>query len=65
MVEENFRRSLLLSRGDLTVFLQRPISCTFVVASALLLIGVTWSTWRAHAGRKSALNVATPELASE
>ena len=26
MVEENFRRALLLSRGDLMVFVQRPIS---------------------------------------
>jgi cbb3-type cytochrome oxidase subunit 3 len=28
------------------VFVQRPISCFFVVASALLLLGVTWSAWR-------------------
>ena len=46
MVEENFRRALLLSRGDLTVFMQRPISATFISISAFLLIAVTWSTWR-------------------
>lgn len=63
MVEENFRRALLLSRGDMMVFLQRPISCTFVVCSALLLIGVTWSAWRSHAGRKSAIEVPSTELA--
>ena len=46
MVEENFRRALLLSRGDMLVFVQRPISATFVALSAALLIGVTWSTLR-------------------
>lgn len=50
MVEENFRRSLLLSRGDLTVFVHRPISCVFVVLSALLLVGVTYSAWRGRRG---------------
>jgi TctA family transporter len=49
MVEENFRRALLLSRGDLAIFVQRPISGTFVGISCLLLLGVTWSAWR---GRK-------------
>jgi putative tricarboxylic transport membrane protein len=39
MVEENFRRALLLSRGDLAIFVERPISATFVGLSALLLLG--------------------------
>jgi len=30
LVEENFRRALLLSRGDLTVFVRRPISAAFI-----------------------------------
>src|SRR5580704_12267220 len=30
MIEENFRRSLLLSRGDMAVFFQRPISASFM-----------------------------------
>jgi putative tricarboxylic transport membrane protein len=38
MVEENFRRALLLSRGDLHVFLDRPISATFIGLSALLVL---------------------------
>lgn len=46
MLEENFRRSLLLSRGNLAVFIERPISGTFVAISALLLLGVIWSAWR-------------------
>jgi len=38
MVEENFRRALLLSRGDMAVFLTRPISAAFVVISALIVV---------------------------
>jgi TctA family transporter len=49
MVEENFRRAMLLSRGDVMVFVQRPISAAFVAISALLLIGVTWSNFRGKA----------------
>ena len=39
LMEENLRRALLLSRGDPTVFLTRPISATLlVVATALLIV---------------------------
>lgn len=38
MLEENFRRALLLSRGDWMTFVNQPISAVFVVASALLLL---------------------------
>ncbi|MCR2296854.1 tripartite tricarboxylate transporter permease, partial [Salmonella enterica] len=37
MVEENFRRALLLSRGDLAIFVTRPISLGFVLACVLLI----------------------------
>lgn len=37
MLEENFRRAMLLSRGDLMVFLQRPISAWFMAACALII----------------------------
>ncbi len=37
MMEENLRRALLLSRGDPTVFLTRPISLTLLIAAAALL----------------------------
>ena len=36
-LEENFRRSVLLSRGSLLTFVDRPISAAFVGLSALLL----------------------------
>ncbi|HEY4073832.1 MAG TPA: tripartite tricarboxylate transporter permease, partial [Herbaspirillum sp.] len=38
MVEENFRRAVLLSRGDLMVFIDRPISAAFISVSALLIL---------------------------
>jgi TctA family transporter len=37
-MEENLRRTLQVSNGNLTVFLTRPISLAFVVVSALMLI---------------------------
>ena len=38
MMEENFRRSLLLSRGDFSVFFTRPISLGLLIAAALLVL---------------------------
>jgi putative tricarboxylic transport membrane protein len=53
MVEENFRRALLLSRGDMAVFLNRPISAAFIAACALLILGQLFFAVRA-ARRKRA-----------
>ena len=36
-MEENFRRSLLLSRGDFTVFVTRPLSVGLLIAAAALV----------------------------
>ena len=38
LMEENFRRAMMISRGDLTVFLARPISGFLLFLSLLLLI---------------------------
>ena len=38
LMEENLRRAMLLSRGDPSVFLQRPISLAMLVIAALLLV---------------------------
>ena len=38
MLEENFRRALLLSRGDFTTFLTRPLSLGLLIAAALLVV---------------------------
>ena len=37
MLEENFRRAMLISCGDLTVFIERPISAVLLACAALLL----------------------------
>jgi TctA family transporter len=38
MMEENFRRAMLISRGDAMVFLAEPISAAFLVVAAFLLV---------------------------
>ncbi len=38
MMEENFRRALLLSRGDFTTFVTRPLSMSLLIAAAILVI---------------------------
>jgi TctA family transporter len=38
MMEENLRRALLLSRGSAMTFIERPISLTLLVLSAVLLV---------------------------
>jgi len=40
MMEENLRRALLLSRGDWSVFVMRPLSAGLLAAAALLLVVV-------------------------
>jgi TctA family transporter len=38
MMEENLRRAMLLSRGDWSVFVTRPLSATLLAMAVLLLI---------------------------
>jgi TctA family transporter len=38
MMEVYMRRAMLLSRGDPWIFLQRPLSLTFLAIAALLLL---------------------------
>ncbi|AZW31275.1 tripartite tricarboxylate transporter permease [Bordetella bronchiseptica] len=38
MMEENFRRALLLSRGDFLTFVERPLSASLLGAATLLVI---------------------------
>lgn len=54
ILEENFRRALLLANGDLMVFIDRPVSLAFLVASVfLLLVFCVPSLWRRLALRGS------------
>ena len=47
LVEENFRRALLLSRGDLLVFFERPISAGFMTVCILLILAQVFFALRA------------------
>jgi putative tricarboxylic transport membrane protein len=38
MMGENLRRAMLISRGDPLVFVTRPISLAFVIATILIVI---------------------------
>jgi TctA family transporter len=46
MMEENFRRALLLSRGDYLTFVQRPLSASLLGAALLLIVIVAMPTIR-------------------
>ncbi|BEG74987.1 tripartite tricarboxylate transporter permease [Achromobacter xylosoxidans] len=46
MVEENFRRALLLSRGQMGIFIDRPISAAFIYAIFALALWLVYSTVR-------------------
>lgn len=52
MVEEHFRRSMILSGGDVLVFFQRPVSLSFLIATAVLL---AWSIWSLRKSRRIAV----------
>ncbi len=46
MLEENFRRAMLLSRGNLGVYLTRPIAAWIIAACTLLIVAQVWSYLR-------------------
>ena len=46
MLEENFRRAVLLSRGSFHTFIERPISMWVLILTVALLVWGIWSTLR-------------------
>jgi putative tricarboxylic transport membrane protein len=48
MMEENLRRSMLMSGGDPSVFLARPLSLAFIVATVLILVVMVLPAVRAR-----------------
>ncbi len=38
MMEEHLRRAMLMSKGDPTVFLTRPIALAFIIATVAILV---------------------------
>lgn len=55
LVEENLRRSMLISRGDPLIFFQRPISLTFMVITILIIAFAIVSTVRKRRARGKAI----------
>ncbi len=60
MVEENLRRSMLLSRGDPMIFLSRPISLFFLSLTAAVLLLVLLSALHGDKNRASATRRPNP-----
>ena len=46
MMEEYLRRALLMSRGDPTVFVTRPISCVILIVAVAALVAALIPTIR-------------------
>ncbi len=53
LMEEHFRRAMLISRGNLGTFVERPISGTVLAVTALLLLWSAWSAYRGWKGRQA------------
>jgi TctA family transporter len=51
LIEENLRRAMLVSRGDLGILVASPISAGFVIATLLVLLLSLRSTVKAALGR--------------
>jgi len=63
LLEENLRRSLLISRGDPTVFLTRPISGGILLFTLLLLIAFTLPAFTRR--KDSLIGTATAHVGGE
>jgi TctA family transporter len=48
MMEEHFRRAMIISRGSFSIFIERPLSAAFLAATVVMLAWAIWS------GRKAA-----------
>jgi TctA family transporter len=55
LLEENIRKAHLIARGDLTVYLTRPISATVLaLAAAIVAVAIVLSAWSTLARRQPA-----------
>ena len=62
--EEYFRRTLLLSKGDFSVFIERPISAAALAVAALVVAWSLWSYLRAAARKSEAAGPVTDAASS-
>lgn len=51
MMEDHFRRAMLISRGSFTVFVERPISAGILLITVLIM---AWAAWSGLRPRKAA-----------
>lgn len=65
LMEETLRRTLLLSRGDPSVFIERPISATFLAITAGLLIWGCYGSIRASRSRRAAMRARVEARSAE
>jgi len=49
-MEQHLRRSLIVSRGDPTIFFQRPVSAAILVAAGVILV---WTLYKSVAPARS------------
>ena len=52
LMEENLRRSLLLSRGDMMTFVDRPISAGFIAVCAAIILWTMFATLKRNLQRR-------------
>ena len=53
LMEENFRRALVISRGDYGIFLDRPISGVVLFLALMMLV---WTLWRGLRDRRAGID---------
>ncbi|WP_460451143.1 tripartite tricarboxylate transporter permease [Alsobacter sp. SYSU BS001988] len=58
IVESNYRRSMLLSGGDLSIFLDDPIAVGFLITAVLFLSWSLWREWRDAVARRAEVKTA-------
>jgi TctA family transporter len=46
LLEENFRRAMMMARGDFTVFVRHPLSLVLLILCALILLLTVWANFR-------------------
>lgn len=63
LMEENLRRALLLSRGDMMTFVERPISAGLLAFGGAMLLWTVWGALKRTA-RESEQRADFPEAQS-
>lgn len=46
LAEQNLRRSLIISHGDVLIFLERPVSALLLVAAIVALVSMVWANYK-------------------